>query len=57
MQLNKEGFFEKTEDEVLQRYKELYPGPTPIDCPWLFDPLNPPEGWHWDYEWEYWVKQ
>jgi len=57
MKINKEGFVEKTNKEIVDRYKDLYPGPTPLNAPWMFDPLNPPDGWVWDHEWEHWVKK
>ena len=57
MKFTKDGYVEKRADEILERYQELYPGPTPITCPWLFSPINPPEGWRWDYEHEYWINE
>jgi hypothetical protein len=56
MKMNKKRFLEKDPNEISKRYAELYPGPTPAQCPWMFNPLNPPEGWMWDYENEYWYK-
>ena len=57
MNFDKEARPIKTDTEIRKRYKELYPGPTPIDAPWMFDPLNPPDDWYWDSEWEFWSKK
>jgi hypothetical protein len=44
--------------KIMERYKTVYPFPvnTPATHPWLFDPLDPPEGWAWDPYYELWLK-
>jgi hypothetical protein len=44
---------------IMERYKTVYPLPvnTPLTHPWLFDPLDPPEGWAWDPFYEIWIKK
>lgn len=45
--------------QIAQEYQERYckePINTPHSHPELFDPLAPPEGWHYDPYYECWVQ-
>lgn len=51
---------EQIRSEISQQYRqrwdpELQPR-TPDSHPWLFDPLEPPPGWHYDPYYECWIK-
>jgi hypothetical protein len=43
---------------IMKSYQERHPVPveTPYTHPWLFDPLNPPDGWAWDPFYEIWLE-
>ena len=43
-------------DQISSSYLERYQQhTTPLTHPWLFDPLNPPEGWRYDPYYELWI--
>ena len=44
--------------QIMEKYQKIYPLPvkTPATHPWLFDPLEPPQGWAWDPYYELWLK-
>jgi hypothetical protein len=42
--------------EVQKAYNQRYrKTATPLTNPELYDPLEPPEGWRYDYRYEMWV--
>jgi len=44
--------------QIMEKYQKVHPLPvnTPATHPWLFDPLEPPQGWAWDPYYELWLK-
>ena len=43
---------------IEQRYREVHPFPeqNPFTHPWLFNPVNPPQGFAWDPYYECWIR-
>lgn len=45
-------------DRIAREYRERYSQrETPQTHPWLYDPLAPPQGWHYDPYYEVWIKE
>jgi hypothetical protein len=42
----------RIQTEYQARYQQQT---TPLTHPWLFDPLNPPQGWRYDPYYEMWI--
>jgi len=50
----------RTRDQITKEYTARWitkPPQTPATNPELFDPLNPPSGWHYDPYYELWLKE
>jgi len=45
-------------NDILAKYRARYPRPLPRPDrePWLFDPLDPPQGWKYDPYYEIWIQ-
>jgi hypothetical protein len=45
-------------EKISREYRARWQGPvaTPDTQPWLFDPLQPPQGWRYDPYYECWIQ-
>lgn len=48
----------QTRQLVVQKYQQRWhpQDTTPITQPWLYDPLDPPQGWYYDPCYEIWCQ-
>lgn len=44
--------------KIQDQYRKRWPAPRyePDTHPWLYDPLDPPNGWKYDPAYELWIK-
>jgi len=45
----------RIKEQYLKRWHPEHQPKTPLSHPWLFDPLNPPQGWIYDPYYELWL--